>query len=392
MAIRLAKNPFQIALPIYGEEQRKALDPASAAAARHDLKSWPGYDATPLIEAKTLASRIGVGGVWIKDEGSRRPLKSFKSLGGAFALGEFLRDAIEQETQTRPSYDSLFAGNHRDLAHKFHVTAATDGNHGRSLAWGAQLFGAQCTIFVPRIVTEDRIYPLRELGAEVIQVDGNYDATLAHCAEQAKQNHWVHLQDTSYQGFTAPHKRIMEGYTLMSEEVRHQLPPGIRISHAFLQVGCGGMAASLVADFWARDPASVPITILVQSENVAPLVDTFETGRKHIDDGDHDTIMVGIACGEVALLCEQLLYPAAYAAMTIDDCTAIETMRACARSIDVEKGLVVGETGAAGIAALELAASRSEFKHELALDENSQILVINSEGDTAPEIYRRIVQ
>lgn len=391
MSVRLVPNPFLSTPAVYGPEQRAALDPEAAKRARADLRAWPVYAPTPLRDATGLAERLGVARLWIKDEGERQPLKSFKALGGAYALGEYLRDRIAEETGTRPVYEELFEGRAAATARGFRVVATTDGNHGRSLAWGAKLFGAQCTIYLPENVSEDREQAIADLGALTIRHAGNYDETLRRCAAEAAQNGWVHIQDTSHEGFTEAHKLIMEGYTLMVEEILEQLPAGERPTHTFLQVGCGGMAAAIVAMLHERWGDAMPHVVLVQSERCAPIVDTFATGARQVDTGRHDTIMIGIACGEVALLSEALLYPFAGHAMSVDDDAAMEVMRLAAHGAEGDPPLIVGETGAAGLAALLRARQDADASDAIGLDATSRVLVINSEGDTAPDVYRRIV-
>ncbi|MEO0410543.1 MAG: diaminopropionate ammonia-lyase [Pseudomonadota bacterium] len=393
MASRLAHNPFRVENPNYGEAQSAALDWAEAKRACAHLRSWPVYERTPLVNAAALADKLGVGSIWVKNEAERLPLKSFKSLGGAYALAEYLCSAVEQETGARPDHATLFEGALRDVAERFHVTAATDGNHGRSLAWGAQLFGAKATIFLPSGVSDERAQPLLDFGADIVRISGNYEAALAACAARAAQEDWVHLQDTSFGTFTASHKRIMEGYTLLAAEIIEQLPSDVHLTHSFLQVGCGGMASAITATFWNHFGAhAMPAPILVQSVEADPLVQTFETGKRFVHTGAHDTLMVGIACGEIAPLCETLLYPVAHSAITVDDAAAVDVMKGFASGHFGEAPMTVGETGAAGLAALKTACGDADMREALGLTKASQVLVINSEGDTAPDTYRRLLE
>ncbi len=391
MKSRISINPFRETSPVYGPAQQAALNFEDAAEARKQLKQWPVYEQTPLVDALGLAQHFGLSRLWIKDEGKREPLKSFKALGGAYALGEFLRNRIADQTSELPSYSSLFEGEHASFAARQHVVATTDGNHGRSLAWGAKLFGVPCTIYIPKNVTEDRAEAIRALGAEVKQLPLNYDATLHQCAADAAKNNWIHIQDTSFEGYTQAHKLIMEGYTLMVEEIVDQLPKDEKPTHCFLQVGCGGMAACITAMLWEHWGNTMPEIILVQSDKVAPLVETFRTKIDQVDMGDHETLMIGIACGEVAELSKDLLYPFAQSAMTVSDDQAVAIMRLCATGVGGDASMIVGETGAAGFAAVKTAVEDEEIAAIIGLDSKSRVLVINSEGDTAPDVYNSIV-
>lgn len=389
MTARFTSNPFHRAAAHFGATQQEAYDPHAAAEARALLRQWPMHRETPLHDCAGVARHLGVARVWIKDEGQRLPLKSFKSLGGAFALGEFLRDQLAVDGRP-PSYERLFDGSLRDRSREFTVASATDGNHGRSLAWGASLFGAKCHIYLPAAVSAERERAIADFGAQIVRVEGNYDAAVQRAREDARKNGWVFLQDTSTAEDTAPHKLIMHGYSLMADEIDLQLQ-GQRPTHLFLQVGCGGMAASVTAHLWNAWGASLPRIILVQSERADAVVQSFETGRHVVVGGNHDTIMIGIACGEVAHLCWPLLEPSAYGAMAIDDRAAVQAMRLVADTRICPQPIVMGETGAAGLAALSIAARDVSLRERLGLERDSRVLLINSEGDTDPARYRLLL-
>ncbi|MEO0398697.1 MAG: diaminopropionate ammonia-lyase [Pseudomonadota bacterium] len=386
-------NPFQHDSLEYGVQQRSALDPDDASSARQSLRSWDVYEPTPLLDAGGLAGRLGVDSIWIKDEASRKPLKSFKSLGGAYALMVALSERIAEKTGEKPSISDLANHKFSSLIKGNRIVATTDGNHGRSLAWGAQLFGVPCTIFVPKNVSEGRKEPIRALGADVVTFDGNYDQTMEHCAKEAAKHNWVHIQDTSHEGFTRWHRVIMEGYTLMVEEAFSQFPDDQKPTHMFLQVGCGGMAAAIVAHMvvtWGV--AKLPKTILVQSEAVDPLVQSFAKGTDQIDMGDHNTALVGIACGEVASLAKDLLYPYADGAMTVKDDDALSLMREAAQGELTGAPFIMGETGASGLAAAVTACQDQKLRERLSIDATSRIFVVSSEGDTDPEFYKSVIE
>ena len=378
---------------VYGPGQRNALDPTKAEIAKRDLASWPVYQPTPLLALPGLARRAGVAQVWLKHEGLRAPLASFKALGGAFALGEVLRDVVEASTGSRPAYSSLFAGKHAAAASGVHAVAATDGNHGRSLAWGAQVFGTPCTIFLPWNVSPEREALIAAFGAQIRRVPGNYDAAVAAAREASQAPGCVLIQDTSFEGYTLHCQRIMYGYMLMAQEIRAQLPPGDLPTHVFLQVGCGGLAAAVAADFWLTWGPRRPKVIAVQSTRAASLLRSLEAGARTTVEGDLDTAMIGIACGEISMLAWDILRDEVSLALAIDDEAAFEAMRLLAAGSDVgDAPVVIGETGAAGVGALlTLAADRSSNAGAAALDAHSRVLVIGSEGALDSGSYRRIV-
>lgn len=375
----------------YGPLQRAALDPVAAAVATRELAAWPVYQPTRLLSLPGLARRLGVGEVWVKCEGERVPLASFKALGGAFALGEALRDRVEAATGRRPAYDELFAGQHRDAAAGLHVVAATDGNHGRSLAWGAQLFGCACTIVLPWNVSAEREALIAGFGAEMRRVSGNYDAAVAEAWRLSEAEGCALIQDTSFPGYEEPCRRIMYGYMLMAQEIRGQLPPGTKPTHVILQVGCGGLAASIAADFWLAWGEHRPKVLAVQSTQADSLLRSLAAGQRVAVDGDLDTAMVGIACGEVSMLAWDILRDELTGAIAIDDEPAFEAMRWLADGVDGDPPLVIGETGAAGFGALlELTRHRSDAA-ALQLDAKSRVLLIASEGALDAVSYAKVI-
>lgn len=385
-------SPARPAPETYGARQRAVIDPEKAERAKRELAAWPVYRPTPLVSLPGFAQRAGVGAVWVKNEAERGPLSSFKALGGAFALGEALRDAIAVDTGTRPDYDALFAGRHRDAAAAVHAVAATDGNHGRSLAWGAQLFGARCTIFLPRNVSAERAALIAEFGATIERVDGNYDRAVAVARDAATRPGHVLIQDTSFEGYTLHCQRIMYGYMLMAEEIRGQLPAGELPTHVILQVGCGGLAASVAADFWLHWGARRPKLVAVQSTQADTLRPSLAAGERRVVDGELDTAMVGIACGELSMLAWDLLRDEVAAAVAIDDEPAFEAMRLLAVGVDGDPPLVVGETGAAGFGALlQLTRHRVEAAG-LGLDAESRVLLIASEGALDARSYEKVMK
>jgi diaminopropionate ammonia-lyase len=349
-----------------------ALTADGFAAAEREIASWPGYAATPLARLDGLARSVGLAALWYKDERGRFGLKSFKALGGAYAVRRVL------ERQARPA---------RELT----VACATDGNHGRSVAWGARLFGCNCVIFIHATVSEGRAEAIRRYGAEVVRVPGNYDDAVRHAAAEAARHGWFVVSDTSYAGYRDVPVDVMHGYGVMAAEIFRQLPAGEIPSHVFVQVGVGALAAAVCASFWLDWGSQRPRFVAVEPTRADCLARSVEAGRPVVVHGDLETVMAGLACGEVSEAAWEILREGTDVALAIGDDWALEAVRALANPRDGDPVVVAGETGGAGLAALLALRDRPDLRAQLGLDASSRVLLLGSEGDTDPEIYRRIV-
>lgn len=350
----------------------QALSAEGFAAATQEISAWPGYAPTPLLSLPALARSLGLAGLWYKDERGRFGLKSFKALGGAYAVRRVLA------RQHLPAKEVT-------------VTCATDGNHGRSVAWGAQLFGCRSVIFIHETVSEGRAEAIRRYGAEVRRVKGNYDDAVRHAAAEAARNGWYVVSDTSYEGYRDVPLDVMHGYGVMAAEIAAQLPADRVPTHLFVQAGVGALAAAICASFWLRWGERRPRFVVVEPARADCFYRSLEAGRPTPVHGDLDTVMAGLACGEVSQLAWEVLETGADAAIAINDEFALEAVRALARPHEQDPVIVAGETGGAGLAALLAVRDRPDLRAQLALGADSQVLLFGSEGDTDPEIYRRIV-
>jgi diaminopropionate ammonia-lyase len=297
--------------------------------------------------------------IFLKDEASRFGLGSFKALGGAYAVACAPPDAKV-------------------------VTCATDGNHGRAVAWGAQRFNRRCIIFVHETVSQGRIDAIVRYGAEVRRVPGTYDDAVREAARQAEAHGWYIVSDTSWPGYTEVPRLIMQGYRLMADEAADQwrgAPP----THVFVQGGVGGVAAAVSVQVRARfQPA--PVLIVVEPDRAACLLASAELGQPTTVPGNLDTLMAGLACGEPSLLAWQELNHAVAAFMSIPDDAAVATMRLLAKH-----GIVAGESGVAGLAGCLLAAGDVAARPTLGLGASSRVLLFSTEGATDPSLYQQIV-
>ena len=369
--------------PRHGTPGMVVLAAAGYRRARAEITAWPGYAPTPLATLPELAAETGIAALHLKDESPRFGLGSFKALGGAYAvLGTIQSELARRGLATNPSAADLEAGHHPEAA-GITVCCATDGNHGRSVAWGARRFGAACTIFVHETVSPSRVAAIAAYGATIRTVSGTYDDAVAEAATVAAREGWHVVSDTAYPGYTETPREVMQGYRLMADEAIDQLaaPP----THVFIQAGVGGVAAAVSVQLRARY-APAPRLVVVEPDRAACLLHSARAGTPTRAEGALDTIMAGLACGEPSLLAWQELDRSAHAFLAIPDAAAIDAMRRLARF-----GIVSGESGAAGLAALLLAAADPEARTALALDQYSRVLLFSTEGATDPDLYTRLV-
>jgi len=391
MTVAHFHNPRAMArAALYGAPLQAVLDEDGFRAAHREIASWPTYAPTPLIDLRRTAAALGIERLLFKDEAHRFGLKSFKALGGAYAVFRLLADAVAKAGEGPVTAASLADGRWRHLTEGITVTCATDGNHGRSVAWGARLFHCRCVIVIHATVSAGREAAIAAHGAEIVRVPGGYDDSVHHAAAVAAAQGWEVISDTAYEGYSAVPRRIMQGYGVVAEEIFAQLPGGAAPTHVFLQAGVGGMAAALCARFWQRWAAARPRLVVVEPERAACLYESARAGRPVVLTGDLDTVMAGLSCGEVSALAWPVLAAGAEDFMTIGDDRALDTVRFLADGAGGDAPLVAGETGVAGLAGLRAAAADPALRAALALGPASRVLVIGSEGDTDPDIYRRI--
>lgn len=367
------------------------LNEAGFAAAQAEIASWPGYAPTPLIALPGLAARLGLGTIWFKDEGKRFVTGSFKALGGPYAVGRVVQAAVERAAGTRPTMKALAAGAHRDIARTVTVTCATDGNHGRAVAWGATMFGARAVIFVAEGVSQGRADAIAAYGAEVRRVAGSYDDAVRHAAKTAAAEGWTVVSDTSYEGYTEIPRDVMHGYGVMANEAIAQLAGGALPTHVFVHAGVGAWAAAMCARFWQAWGARRPRFVVVEPDKADALYRSARAGHPVVVPGPHDTVMGGLACGEISLLGWAVLETGTDDFLVIPDERALEAMKALANPAAGDPPVVAGETGAASLGAVMAAVADPALRAAIGLDAASRVLLFGSEGATDPAIYQEIV-
>ena len=360
----------------YSGDAAKILNAAGLGRAKAEITSWPGYAKTPLRSLDGLARTLGLARVLYKDEAHRFGLKSFKALGGAYAVLEILRQAAAE-------------GHRRaDIT----VAAATDGNHGRAVAWGAQTFGCRCVIYLHKGVSARREAEIAHYGARIQRVDGDYVDSVRSCAADAAENGWTVVADTALEGegWRIP-SLVMQGYELLIDEVLEQWPGGGAFSHVFVQGGVGGLAAAVAGYLWEHLGADRPHVVVVEPARADCIFRSIAARAPTPVPGDAETFMACLSAGEVSPVAWPILEAAADHVITLPDQAAAETMRLLAAGTAGDAPIVAGESGGAATAGLIAATLDQGVRTALGLDASTVALVIGSEGATDPETYERVV-
>jgi len=371
------------------EADRQTFGAAAAAEAEQYARARAGYLPTRLVDLRGLAHLHGVGAIQIKDESTRFGLGSFKALGGAYAVIRHVLDEAGRQLGHEVGMADIASEAVRGVAKHLVVACATDGNHGRSVAQGAQLMGARAVIFVHAGVSEARIAAIACLGAEIVRVPGSYDDSVAQATAVSQDRGWAIVSDTSWPGYERIPSLVMQGYTtLLLEAFREMsLPP----THVFVQAGVGGIAAATFAYmdlFLGRDR---PRFIVVDPSRAPCLYQSARQGKRvRIAEGE-PTIMAMLECYEPSMVAWRILTRTADAFMTVDEADAVDAMRTLAAPVDDDPSVVAGESGGVGLAAFLKAARDESIRRSLALGPESRIFVINTEGATDPAQYERLV-
>lgn len=361
-------------------------------AAWNELRSWPEYRWTPLLPLSRIAAQCGVAEIWYKDESSRLGLDSFKALGGPYAVLRMLQSAVAAAAGASPSSSELRSGAFANITQRQTVATATDGNHGRAVAWAARLFGCRAVIFIPSSCSRGREDAIRSYGAEVVRTTAGYDETMQMCAHAADSNEWAVISDTSWSGYTEIPKTVMSGYTVLAEEAIQQLPCEDRLTHVFLQAGVGGLAAALSSHFTNRLGERAPKVVVVEPENAACMFASARQGKPTRAPSPVRTIMAGLECAEVSTLAWQILSQQAHAFVTVSDDVVAPMMRMLSNGDADRSGIVAGESAVAGVGALMLSNTNAEARNALGLDSDSRVLVIGTEGATDREVYAALTR
>ena len=330
------------------------------------ISSWDNYSPTPLISLNKLSEKLKLNKIFYKDESKRFHLKSFKALGGAYA--------VEKVTK----------GNKEMV-----ISTATAGNHGRSVAWGSKKLGLKCKIFISEYVSESRAEVMRSFGADVIRVKGNYENSLDECIKQTNQNNWQIVQDVAWHDYKLVPKLTMAGYSVMMKEISEQIN-NQQISHVILQAGVGGMAAAMVAGI-ARYLNNIPKVIIVEPESAACVLESIKTGKIEKISIEKESLMGGMSCGEVSLVPWQILKNSVNYCVTVSDDYISKTVKFLANSEFSDEKIIGGECSTPGIISLVGLYNNDEIKKKINLNEDSNVLLFGCEGDADEELYQRLL-
>ena len=329
------------------------------------ISSWENYNQTPLLKLNKLSKKLNLNNIFYKDESKRFDLKSFKALGGAYA--------VQKITKGNKSIT---------------VATATAGNHGRSVSWGAKRLGLNCKIFISEYVSEARADVMRNLGADVIRVKGNYDASLKECIKQSKMHGWEIIQDVAWEGYEEVPKLTMAGYSVMIKEISNQTDQ--YITHVFLQAGVGGMASGAIAGI-AKYFKRVPKIIIVEPKSADCVLQSINAGEMKKIDIKQESIMGGMSCGEVSLVPWRILKHTVNNCISITDENVAKTIAMLKQKYFSDETIIGGECATPGIISLIAASEDKKIKDKLELNKKSNILLMGCEGDADEKLYKKLL-
>ena len=348
------------------KEILQILSPEDIDLAYETISNWKNYSPTPLILLNKLNKKLKLNKIFYKDESKRFHLKSFKALGGAYAV------------------EKIIKGNDKNV-----ISTATAGNHGRSVAWGAQKNGLECKIFISEFVSESRAKVMRNFGADVIRIKGNYEDSLNECIMQSNKNNWQIVQDVAWEDYKLVPKLTMAGYSVMMKETSEQIK-NEKISHVILQAGVGGMAAAMVAGI-ARYLNYIPQIIVVEPDSAACVLESINKGKIEKISIEKESIMGGMSCGEVSLVPWEILKNSVHFCVTVSDDYISKTVKYLANKEFSNEKIIGGECSTPGIVSLAGLNNDYETRKKVNLNENSNVLIFGCEGDADEELYQKLL-
>ncbi|UCE24261.1 MAG: diaminopropionate ammonia-lyase [Candidatus Zixiibacteriota bacterium] len=389
-----SRNPYLTDSPFWIQQEYRAFE-CDDIQSFH--RSIPGYQPTPLVRLPALAERLGVAELSIKDESHRLGLKAFKAMGASYAIYRFIKQRWERQLGVQFEAANLFDPGAISQLDLRPFCTATDGNHGRAVAWFSRLTGQRAVIYIPTGTVRARIDNIRGEGAQVTVIDGDYDETVRRMATDAERNGWHVISDTSYPGYTQIPAWIMAGYTTMFREITEaRLMSGHRhhFTHVFVQAGVGSFAASAAWYYTHQDCR--PNLVAVEPTQADCLMASIRhgDGQPQVSRGNSQTIMAGLNCGTPSLIAWPLIRDSYSLFLTISDDYVKKAMRQYYYPEGADSRIISGESGAAGLAAvLALLENKNliRAKQDLNLNSDSRVLLFNTEGDTDPENFATIV-
>lgn len=357
--------------------------------------SFDEYSITPLHELKNLSNYLGIKSLFLKDESYRFGLNAFKVLGGSYAIGKYLANRLGVDMKDI-SFEYLKSNYAKEKLGEITFVTATDGNHGRGVAWAANQLGQKSVVYMPKGSSEIRLENIRKEGAEATIIDGNYDDAVRLSDDMSKKHGWVVVQDTAWEGYEDIPTWIMQGYGTIIHEAIEQLNRygEKKPTHVFLQAGVGSFAGSILGYLVSKFKEDRPITVIVEPDKANCLYNSSIKGEIENVTGDMNTIMAGLACGEPNTISWELIRDYADGYFSCPDYVSAKGMRILASPLKGDPQVISGESGAVGVGVISLLMQRDEYKdlrEKLNLNEDSIVLIISTEGDTDPKKYRDIV-
>ena len=331
------------------------------------ISKWDSYNPTPLLILNKLSKELNLNKIYYKDESKRFDLKSFKALGGAYAV----------EKVTKGNKDMI-------------VSTATAGNHGRSVAWGAKRLGLKCKIFISEYVSDGRANAIQKLGADVVKVKGNYENSLLECIKQSTENNWQIIQDVAWKDYILVPTLSMAGYAVMMKEIINQIKEE-NITHIFLQAGVGGMAGAMIAGA-ARYLKNIPKMIVIEPDSAACVMESIKFGKIEKINITRESIMGGMSCSEPSIVPWKILKSSVNSCISLPDDDIGKAMKLFANASFGEDKIVAGENSVPGVISLIASCNDQDVKIKLSLDSSSNVLLIGCEGDTDQEIYQKLLK
>lgn len=379
---------------------KKELSPTERFGKAHAKKalayhsSFPEYQETPLSDLGNLAGYLGVESLCVKDESYRFGLNAFKVLGGSYCIGNYIAERLLGDISEFP-FDRLISREIREKLGEITFVTATDGNHGRGIAWTANRLGQKSVVFMPKGSAVERLRNIQALGSEASITEMNYDDAVRHANECAKKYGWIMVQDTAWEGYEKIPGWIMEGYTTMALEAVRQMKDR-KPTHIFLQAGVGAMAGAVTGFFSDYYKEERPIITIVEPDKADYIYRSAKAndGKPRFVSGDMNTIMAGLACGEPCTIGWEILKDHADYFISMPDYAAAKGMRILGNPLDGDARVISGESGAVTtgfVAEVMTNPNLRGFREELKLDASSRILCFSTEGDTDRDNYRKIV-
>lgn len=373
----------------YGEAQKEVLNQEAFAEARSEISSWPGYEATPLIALGGLAQASGVERVWCKYEGPRFGIGSFKPTGPTYAMLGVIKGEVRKVTgvdvvDTRDLVD----GKYRDIVRDIVVAAATSGNHGRAMAWGAQIFGCRAVLYMNDGVSKGREEAIVGYGGEVVRVEGAYDHAVQQLHRDAEEKGYFVISEAGTPEYPHVPRAIMQGYAMVADEMIEQLEEAP--THVFVPGGGGILAGACCGHLWERYGRKRPRLVVVEPSASCGLYESTRAGRI-VKVGAAQSVMDGLVVEEASAEAWEMLNAGAFAFLTVPDQAAIDAMRGAAQPAGGDPPVVIGDTGSAGWAGFLAMVGDEALRERLGVDSASRVAIVVTEGATDPEVYRGIV-